>query len=75
MMNILYRIGIAIGLPAFGILAGLCSIHLFEHMRGNPKGPVYTATTQRGPAIVFGVLILLSITGAYALIYSVLALL
>ena len=75
MMNILYRIGITIGLPALGILAGLATIHLVEHTRGNPRGPIYTATTQRGPAIVFGVLTLLSVAGVYAVVCNILALL
>jgi hypothetical protein len=68
-MNLLYAIGTTIGLPAFGIVLGLCSIHLFEHYcRGNPQGPIYTALTNPKAGIRFVTLVVIGAAGVYSLI-------
>lgn len=67
-MNIIYAIGTTIGLPALGIVLGLCSIHLWEASKGNSQGPIYTALTNPKAGFILGSLAVIAIAGLYSLI-------
>ena len=67
MIEFIYALGKSLGLAAMGWTMGLCTIEIYENMRGK-HGPIYTSLTQRKPGILFGVIVALSLTGVYALL-------